>query len=113
MNKMSIKTSIQHIIKCSLDNMDLPDKINLSNIIVEKPSKKENGDYSSNIALILTKVLKKSPMIIAEEIVNNMKTEINNDWKGYLRRFKMPSTKALLWPTALIPVPSGKRPWQT
>lgn len=27
-----------------------------------------------------------------------MKTEINGDWKGYFKRFKMPSSKALLWP---------------
>ena len=33
-----------------------------------------------------------------------MKTEINNDWKGYLRRFKMPSTKALLWPLKYIAI---------
>ena len=69
---MSIKTSIQHIIKCSLTNMNLPDEVDLTKIIVEKPAKKENGDYSSNIALTLTKVLKKSPMLIAEEIVNNI-----------------------------------------
>lgn len=27
-----------------------------------------------------------------------MKTEINGDWKGYLKRFKMPSCKVLLMP---------------
>ena len=72
---MSIKTSIQHIIKCSLTNMNLPDEVDLSNIVVEKPAKKENGDYSSNIALTLTKVLKKSPMLIAEEIVTNIEKQ--------------------------------------
>lgn len=70
---MSIKTSIQHIIKCSLSNIDLPNSLDDLNIVVERPAKKENGDYSSNIALTLTKVLKKSPMIIAEEIKNNIK----------------------------------------
>lgn len=69
---MSIKRSIQHIIKCSLSNINLLDKIEEKNIMVERPVKKENGDYSSNIALTLTKVLKKSPMIIAEEIKNNI-----------------------------------------
>jgi hypothetical protein len=33
-----------------------------------------------------------------------MKTEINNDWKGYLSRFKMPSTKALLWPLKYVAI---------
>ncbi len=69
---MSIKTSIQHIIKCSLSNMNLSEEIDLKNIMVERPAKKENGDYSSNIALTLTKVLKKSPMLIAEEIKNHI-----------------------------------------
>ena len=69
---MSIKTSIQHIIKCSLSNMNLSEEIDLKNIMVERPAKKENGDYSSNIALTLTKILKKSPMLIAEEIKNNI-----------------------------------------
>ena len=70
---MSIKASIQHIIKCSLSNIELPNNLEKLNIAVERPAKKENGDYSSNIALTLTKVLKKSPMLIAEEIKNNIK----------------------------------------
>ena len=73
---MSIKTSIQHIIKCSLSSMNLTEEIDLDNIMVERPAKKENGDYSTNIALTLTKLLKKPPMIIAEEIINNI--ENNN-----------------------------------
>ena len=68
---MSIKASIQHMIKCSLSNIELAEDIDIKKIQVEKPSKKENGDYSTNIALVLTKILKKSPMIIAEEIKNN------------------------------------------
>lgn len=73
---MSIRNSIQHIIKCSLENIELPIELQQENIMVERPAKKENGDYSSNIALTLTKVLKKSPMVIAEEIKNNI---IDND----------------------------------
>ena len=73
---MSIRNSIQHIIKCSLENIELPIELQKENIMVERPAKKENGDYSSNIALTLTKVLKKSPMVIAEEIKNNI---IDND----------------------------------
>lgn len=33
-----------------------------------------------------------------------MKTEINNDWKGYFTRFKMPSIKALLWPLKYVAI---------
>ncbi|MBF0747057.1 arginine--tRNA ligase [Gemella sp. 19428wG2_WT2a] len=41
-------------------------------IYVETPKNTENGDFSSNIAMQLTKVLKKNPRMIAEEIIANM-----------------------------------------
>ena len=45
--------------------------------IVEHPANSDFGDYSTNIALTLTKQLKKNPMLIAEEIKNNFpKTEL-------------------------------------
>lgn len=69
---MSIRNNIQHIIKCGLTNIEIPIELEEKNIMVERPAKKENGDYSSNIALTLTKILKKSPMLIAEEIKNNI-----------------------------------------
>lgn len=73
---MSIKKEIAHIIKCSLDKIIDLEPINEDNIVVEIPAKKENGDYSTNIALTLTKKLHKSPMDIANDIINNI--EDNN-----------------------------------
>ena len=49
---MSIKFKLTELIKNSLQKLN----IETDNIIIEKPSKKENGDYSSNIALTLTKI---------------------------------------------------------
>lgn len=69
---MSIKTTIGHMIKCSLDKLNNLEPIPEQNIVVEIPAKKENGDYSSNIALTLTKKLHKSPMDIAEDIIKNI-----------------------------------------
>ena len=69
---MSIKNTIIHIIKCSLDTISSLNKEDYQNIIVEIPAKKENGDYSTNIALTLTKKLHKSPIAIAEDIVKNI-----------------------------------------
>ena len=69
---MSIKTTLQHIIKCSLDKIDNISNIEENKIVIEKPTKKEFGDYSSNIALTLTKVLHSSPLEIAEIIKNNI-----------------------------------------
>lgn len=42
------------------------------NIYVETPKDSENGDFSSNIAMQLTKILRKNPRTIAEEIVGNI-----------------------------------------
>ncbi len=69
---MSIKSMIGHIIKCSLDKISILEPINLNDINIEIPAKKENGDYSTNIALTLTKKLHKSPIDIATEIINNI-----------------------------------------
>ena len=68
---MSIKKELQEIIKNSLKKSNID--VNLSDIVIEIPKQKENGDYSTNIALTLTKKLKKSPITIAEEIIKNIK----------------------------------------
>ena len=68
---MSIKTELASIITDSLKKIDNSLLENID-IIIEKPSKKENGDFSSNIALTLTKKIHKSPLEIAEGIVNNI-----------------------------------------
>lgn len=67
---MSIKNTLGHMIKCSLEKINNLDSNDI-NIIVEIPTKKEFGDYSTNVALTLTKKLHQSPMDIAFEIKNN------------------------------------------
>ena len=62
---MSIKNKLQYIIKKSL-----PIDVDISKIVIEIPKDKKNGDYSSNIAFLLTKELKFNPMIIANDIKN-------------------------------------------
>ena len=69
---MSIKTTIGNMIKCSLEKLEKASDLKDINIVVEVPSKQENGDYSSNIALTLTKKLHKSPLEIAEKIIENI-----------------------------------------
>lgn len=62
---MSIKNKLQYIIKKSL-----PINVDISKIVIEIPKDKKNGDYSSNIAFLLTKELKSNPMVIANDIKN-------------------------------------------
>ena len=70
---MSIKQKIQGIIKTSLDKNNID--FDLDKIIIETPKDTKNGDYSTNIALLLTKVLKDNPMNIASKIASEISDE--------------------------------------
>lgn len=71
---MSIKKELQQIIKSSLEksNIDLES----SKIIIEIPKDVNHGNYSTNVALVLTKILHKNPMEIANLIKDNIETPI-------------------------------------
>ena len=56
---MSIKKEIIKIIKESLDKLNID--ISESDIIIDIPKNANNGDYSTNIALLLTKKLHENP----------------------------------------------------
>ncbi len=50
-------------------------------IVLEIPKDKENGDYSTNVAMRLARIARKAPMIIASEIVekfNKEKVHVSN-----------------------------------
>ena len=65
---MSIKQKIQGIIKTGLDKLEID--FDLDKIIIETPKESKNGDYSTNVALVLTKILKDNPMNIAAKIAS-------------------------------------------
>ena len=69
MNK--IENSLIEIIKKALkDTYDLD--VDESMVMVEIPKDKSNGDYSTNIAMRLAKNLKKAPVVIANELKDNL-----------------------------------------
>jgi arginyl-tRNA synthetase len=70
---MDIKEKIKDLMVRALENIDI--KVNKENITIEVPKDKKFGDFSSNIALQLSKELKKNPKEIAESIIKG----INND----------------------------------
>lgn len=47
----------------------------LEDIIIERSKEKSHGDYASNIAMQSARIFHKSPLIIAQEIVNNITLE--------------------------------------
>ncbi|HPL88965.1 MAG TPA: arginine--tRNA ligase, partial [Caldisericia bacterium] len=63
---MSIKTHISKIFSDALEKMGVFDV----EAGITRPDSKEHGDYSTNVAMGLSKQLKKPPRAIAEEIVS-------------------------------------------
>ncbi len=68
---MTLKKKLQNIIKSSL-----PVDIDEENIVIDIPKDKKNGDYSTNVAFLLTKILKSNPMDIANMIKDKLGDEI-------------------------------------
>lgn len=68
---MNLKQRMREIIYKALNDLGI--KFNLYDVMVEVPKRRKNGDFSSNIAMQLTKVLKDNPRNIAEKIVDKIK----------------------------------------
>ena len=66
-----MKNKIVELIKNSLAKLE----IDGVDIHVETPKNTENGDFSSNVAMQLTRVLRKNPRVIAEEIISNVEKD--------------------------------------
>lgn len=72
---MNLKQRIKEIIFCALNNLNI--EFNLDDIMVEVPKNRDNGDFSSNIAMQLAKILKDNPRNIAEKIVDEISKNTN------------------------------------
>lgn len=72
---MNLKEQIKEMIKSALNELYI--KFDPENIVVEVPKKREQGDFSTNIAMQLTKVLKDNPRNIAEKIVEFLSKNTN------------------------------------
>lgn len=68
---MNLKQRMREIIYKALNDLGI--EFNLFDVMVEVPKNRENGDFSSNIAMQLTKALKDNPRNIAEKIVDKIK----------------------------------------
>ena len=70
---MQLKSAIQKAVKTSFD-LDLE----LGQIVIETPKNKSHGDFSSNVAMQLTRQLHQNPRMIAEKIIENFSKEEAN-----------------------------------
>jgi arginyl-tRNA synthetase len=75
---MNISEEIKVLIKNSLKELGIEyDK----EIVLEHPDELSHGDYSSNIALVISKQLKQKPIEVAGKIVEAIKTKLDNKSK--------------------------------
>ncbi|WP_301107271.1 arginine--tRNA ligase [Sporosarcina sp.] len=68
--QQEIKTALQQ----AIEKAGLVEQADMPEIKLESPKNKENGDYAANIAMQLTKLAKKPPRAIAEEILEHLDT---------------------------------------
>lgn len=71
-----VKSTLIEEIKASTKKANLAEDI--PEIKVEIPKDTKNGDYSTNIAMVLTKIAKRNPREIAQAIVDNLDTSKAN-----------------------------------
>ena len=67
----TIKELIISAINSAIKNGELPNE-EIPEFIIEKPTDKKNGDFSTNVAMAGARVFKKSPQLIAKSIVDNL-----------------------------------------
>ena len=73
---MLIEEKLKRSLKDALAKMNVD--IDISKIVIERSKEKVHGDFASNIAMQLARELKKNPLLIAEDIVNNLDVESFN-----------------------------------
>ena len=64
---MNLKLMLKNMIFDVLNSLEI--EFNYENIVVEVPKVKENGDFSTNIAMQLVKILKDNPNIHVEQVI--------------------------------------------
>ena len=69
-----VKQKLVEEIKKSIQQAQLADVNEIPEIKIEIPKDNKNGDYSTNIAMVLTKIAKRNPREIATAIVENLDT---------------------------------------
>lgn len=72
---IELKQAIKEAVKKAFD-IELEE----NNIVIETPKVKDHGDFSTNVAMQLTRQLRQNPRMIAEKIVANIESENVEKW---------------------------------
>ncbi|RJP29766.1 MAG: arginine--tRNA ligase [Candidatus Omnitrophota bacterium] len=83
-----IQNKIIEVIRVSLNKLGLKEE-QYGNLYLDLPADRRFGDLASNTALKMSKVLKKPPMLIAQDLASMIKEEIaSSDLKEYIKDVK-------------------------
>src|SRR5699024_12755347 len=69
-----VKQTLVEEIQKSIQKAQLAEVNEIPEIKIEIPKDNKNGDYSTNIAMVLTKIAKRNPREIAQAIVDHLNT---------------------------------------
>ncbi|WP_163099596.1 arginine--tRNA ligase [Peribacillus alkalitolerans] len=69
-----VQENLKQAIKEAVIKANLATEDQIPNVILETPKEKAHGDYSTNMAMQLTKIAKKAPKMIAEAIIEHFDT---------------------------------------
>ncbi|MDQ0413918.1 arginine--tRNA ligase [Mesobacillus stamsii] len=73
MNKVEqVQSKLKEEIKQAIIKANLAEEAQIPAVILETPKEKAHGDYSTNMAMQLTRIAKKAPRQIAEQLIENM-----------------------------------------
>ena len=73
-----IEATLKNVLKKAIISCGFVEDCDQENIIIEIPRDKTHGDYSTNLAMQLTKLLKRNPREIATAIVEAIDKETAN-----------------------------------
>ena len=72
--RQQVRTAVDLALKKSVNKGELPE-IDMTGILIESPKEKEHGEFSTNIAMQITKQAKKPPRQIADIIIKNLEVQ--------------------------------------
>ena len=73
-----IEVSLKEVLRQAIIDLEYVEDYALDQIVIEIPKDKAHGDYSSNIAMQLTKVLRRNPREIASQIIDAIDNDAGN-----------------------------------
>ncbi|WP_026866109.1 MULTISPECIES: arginine--tRNA ligase [Jeotgalicoccus] len=97
---MDLKQQLKEAIESAIKSANLVEESDMPSVKVEVPKDKNNGDFSTNAAMVLTKLARRNPREIAELIIEKLDkekasvSEVSIAGPGFIN-FKMESKELL------------------